>query len=220
MNRSIYSLLLMDDVIRAVDQLAYAQNTSRSNMVNQILAEHLSVKTPEQRMPDIFEQIEALMVQQNAFQIQFQPSDAMLSVRTALAYKYKPTVRYSVELFRNDPKILGELRVSARTQNAGLLRMLDHFFRLWEKLENRYLSAVYPAGVSCRIENGRYCRTFFWPEESCTNAQLGESISSYIQNFDCALKAFFELDEQNWKVGIDQISLRYQKALQKEKILL
>ena len=31
MNRSIYSLLLMDDVIRAVDQLAYAQNTSRSN---------------------------------------------------------------------------------------------------------------------------------------------------------------------------------------------
>ena len=41
-----------------------------------------------------------------------------------------------------------------------------------------------------------------------------------IQNFDCALKAFFELDEQNWKVGIDQISLRYQKALQKEKILL
>ena len=126
--------------------------------------------------------------------------------------------RYSVELFRNDPKILGELRVSARTQNAGLLRMLDHFFRLWEKLENRYLSAVYPAGVSCRIENGRYCRTFFWPEESCTNAQLGESISSYIQNFDCALKAFFELDEQNWKVGIDQISLRYQKALQKEKI--
>ena len=138
------------------------------------------------------------MVQQNAFQIQFQPSDAILSVRTALAYKYKPTVRYSVELFRNDPKILGELRVSARTQNAGLLRMLDHFFRLWEKLENRYLSAVYPAGVSCRIEN----------------------ISSYIQNFDCALKAFFELDEQNWKVGIDQISLRYQKALQKEKILL
>ncbi|HAG56964.1 MAG TPA: hypothetical protein DCL14_02915, partial [Ruminococcaceae bacterium] len=93
MNRSIYSLLLMDDVIQAVDQLAYAQNTSRSNMVNQILAEHLSVKTPEQRMRDIFEQIEALMVQQNAFQIQFQPSDAMLSVRTALAYKYKPTVR-------------------------------------------------------------------------------------------------------------------------------
>lgn len=97
-------------------------------------------------MHDIFEQIEALMVQQNAFQIQFQPSDAMLSVRTALAYKYKPTVRYSVELFRNDPKILGELRVSARTQNAGLLRMLDHFFRLWEKLENRYLVRCLPCG--------------------------------------------------------------------------
>ncbi len=220
MNRSIYSLLLMDDVVQAVDQLAYAQNTSRSNMINQILAEYLSVKTPEQRMHDIFEQIETLMVQQKTFQIQFQPSDAMLSVRTALAYKYKPTVRYSIELFRNDPKILGELRVSARTQNAGLLRMLDYFFQLWQKLENRYLSAVYPEGVPCQIQNGRYCRTFFWPEETCTNAQLGEGISSYIQNFDCALKAFFELDEQNWKVGIEQISLQYQKAIQKEKILL
>ena len=130
MNRSIYSLLLMDDVVQAVDQLAYAQNTSRSNMINQILAEYLSVKTPEQRMHDIFEQIETMMVQQKTFQIQFQPSDAMLSVRTALAYKYKPTVRYSIELFRNDPKILGELRVSARTQNAGLLRMLDYFFSI------------------------------------------------------------------------------------------
>lgn len=112
-------------------------------------------------MHDIFEQIETLMVQQKTFQIQFQPSDAMLSVRTALAYKYKPTVRYSIELFRNDPKILGELRVSARTRNAGLLRMLDYFFQLWQKLENRYLSAVYPEGVPCQIQNGRYCRTFF-----------------------------------------------------------
>ena len=67
MNRSIYSLLLMDDVVQAVDQLAYAQNTSRSNMINQILAEYLSVKTPEQRMHDIFEQIETLMVQQKNF---------------------------------------------------------------------------------------------------------------------------------------------------------
>ncbi|MGN0625317.1 MAG: hypothetical protein ACI4I8_03530, partial [Oscillospiraceae bacterium] len=163
---------------------------------------------------------EALMVQQNAFQIQFQPSDAMLSVRTALAYKYKPTVRYSVELFRSDPNVLGELRVSARTQNAGLLRMLDHFFRLWQKLENYHLSAIYPEGVPCRIESGRYCRTFAWPKENCTNAQLGESISSYIQNFDCALKAFFELEEQNWQAGIDQINLQYQKNIQQEKILL
>ncbi|MDD3193260.1 MAG: hypothetical protein PHE47_05325 [Oscillospiraceae bacterium] len=220
MNRNIYSLLLMDDVVSAVDQLAYTQNTSRSNMVNQILADYLSVKTPEQRMRDIFQQIEALMDQQSAFQIQFQPSDAMLSVRTALAYKYRPTVRYSVELFRNDPKVLGELRVSSRTQSAGLLQMLDSFFRLWQKLEEGVLLDQHPAGIPCRIDNGRYVRTFYWPQEACTNTQLGETISAYIQTFDRALKAFFELDESNWKEGIEKIGLEYQKALQKEKILL
>ena len=134
MKKSIYSLLLTDDVIAAVDELAYAGGTSRSNMVNQILAEYLSVKTPEMQMRDIFRQIESVMNHHSAFQLQFQPSDAMLSVRTALAYKYKPTVRYSVELFRAQPQYLGELKVSARTQSAALLQRLEAFFRLWNRL--------------------------------------------------------------------------------------
>ena len=151
MNRNIYSLLLMDDVVQAVDRMAYAKNTSRSNMINQILAEYLSVKTPEQRTHDIFQRIQMLMDRQSAFQIQLQASDAMLSMRTALAYKYRPTVRYSVELYRSDPQILGELRVLARTQSAALLQLLDSFFRLWQSLENSRLSQLYPAGVPCRI---------------------------------------------------------------------
>ena len=39
----------MDDVIRAVDEQAYRLGTSRSNLINQILAEHLSCVTPEMR---------------------------------------------------------------------------------------------------------------------------------------------------------------------------
>ena len=31
MNRSVYSLVLMDDVIRRIDELAYAMHTSQSN---------------------------------------------------------------------------------------------------------------------------------------------------------------------------------------------
>ncbi len=220
MNRSIYSLLLMDDVIQAVDRLAYSRNTSRSNMINQILAEYLSVKTPEQRTHDIFGRIQALMDQQSGFQIQLQASDSMISLRTALAYKYRPTVRYSVELFRNNPQILGELRVQARTQSAGLLQLLDSFFRFWERLENNCLSEVYPDGVPCRIENGRYCRMWFWPDKVCTNDQLGETISSYIQNFDRTLKAFLALDEQNWKEGMEKIALHYQNGVEEERILL
>ena len=42
MKKSIYSLVLMDEVVEVVDRMAYAMHTSRSNLINQILAEHLS----------------------------------------------------------------------------------------------------------------------------------------------------------------------------------
>ena len=41
MKRNAYSLILMDDVVAAVDRLAAQQGTSRSNLINQILAEHV-----------------------------------------------------------------------------------------------------------------------------------------------------------------------------------
>ena len=37
MKRNAYSLILMDDVVAAVDRLAAQQGTSRSNLINQIL---------------------------------------------------------------------------------------------------------------------------------------------------------------------------------------
>ena len=41
MAKSIYSLLLDDDVIALVDRMAYAQGASRSALINRILAEHV-----------------------------------------------------------------------------------------------------------------------------------------------------------------------------------
>ncbi len=60
MKKSIYSLVLADDVVAAADRLAYELHTSRSNLINQILAEHLSCVTPEMRMQAVFAQMETL----------------------------------------------------------------------------------------------------------------------------------------------------------------
>ena len=61
MKKSVYSLVLMDDVVEAIDRMAYSMNTSRSNLINSILAERVSYVTPEMRMRDIFSRIEQLM---------------------------------------------------------------------------------------------------------------------------------------------------------------
>ena len=39
MAKSVYSLVLRDEVVAEIDRLAYRMNTNRSNMINQILAE-------------------------------------------------------------------------------------------------------------------------------------------------------------------------------------
>ena len=54
MKKSVYSLVLSDDVVEAVDRAAYQNGLSRSAMVNQILADYVSYTTPEKRMREIF----------------------------------------------------------------------------------------------------------------------------------------------------------------------
>ena len=120
MNKSVYSLVLTDDVVAEIDRIAYENGTSRSNTVNQILAEYVSYDTPEKRIREVFSEVENLLTGSSRFQVMMQPSDSMFSLRSALAYKYNPTVRYSVELNRNLQPAIGELRVSVRSQSSAL----------------------------------------------------------------------------------------------------
>ena len=137
MKKSVYSLVLMDDVIKAVDRQAYRLGTSRSNLINQILAEHLSCVTPEMRMRDIFASLSELM--SSSFQIQQQRSASLMTLKTALDYKYRPTISYKVELERAPDDKLGTLRVQIRTQSGSLIALINRFFVYRAKLETALL---------------------------------------------------------------------------------
>ena len=102
MNKSVYSLVLMDDVIDAIDRMACAEGTSRSSLINRILAQYVNLTTPEMRMKDIFSSMQQLI--HDSLQLQFMPSDSMISIRSPLRYKYKPTIRYGLELYRSLPR--------------------------------------------------------------------------------------------------------------------
>mgnify|MGYP003304761186 CR=1 FL=1 len=192
MKKSVYSLVLSDDVIEAIDRLAYSKGTSRSAMINGILAEAVSYTTPEKRMNDIFGAIESLMGS-TGFQIQPQPSDAMLSIRSALKYKYKPVIRYGLELYRSFDKTIGQLRVSFRTQSETLKSDLTDFLKLWAELENKYIIKFFPEGISYTIDDGKFTRTFRLPEaiERRSDDEIARAISEYIKMFDEILKIYF-----------------------------
>lgn len=188
MKKSVYSLVLMDDVIKAVDQQAYRLGTSRSNLINQILAEHLSCVTPEMRMREIFGQVAELV--SSSFCVQEQCSPSLMTVRTALEYKYRPTINYKVELERAPAEYLGTLRVSIRTQSAALIDMFHSFFAYRAKLENAYLSRLGVDSYSCEIGEGSFARKLIntrtlGPEEA------GAAIGEYIKDLDRAVKTYF-----------------------------
>lgn len=195
MKKSVYSLVLMDDVVQAIDNLAYSMNTSRSNLINQILAQAVSYTTPEKRMKDIFDTVVQLFEPQPAFQIQEQPSDAMLSIRSAIRFKYNPTVRYGVELYRTNDTTVGELKVITRTQSRRLIELLNDFFKGIIVIEQMYGKTYFPEkDIHYQQEDGRFIRTIVLSEENrcLTSQQLGKGIAGYIQMLDSAMKCYFD----------------------------
>ena len=61
MSKSLYSLILSDNVVAAVDSEANRRGTNRSNLINEILAEYLQVETPQQQMRSIFAELDKIL---------------------------------------------------------------------------------------------------------------------------------------------------------------
>lgn len=191
MNRSVYSLVLADDVIEEIDKMAYSMNTSRSNLINQILAEKVKLLTPEMRMRDIFSQIESLMGEK--FQLMNQTSDAIMSVKSPLKYKYRPTIKYSFELFRSFQGCVGRLKISFRTQSRQLIQAISGFFSGWAAIEEKYIGKYFTNGVPCRISEGRYERDFYEINEGgLTDDEISVWVSGYIQLIDRCIQLYFD----------------------------
>ncbi len=219
MNKSVYSLVLSDEVVEAVDRLAYSMRMSRSALINSLLAEAVSYTTPEKRISGIFGAIGQMM--DDGFLIREQPSDAMLSIRSALKYKYKPVIRYGLELYRSFEKTIGQLKVSFRTQSEQLKANLTEFLKLWAELENTYVVKFFPEGISYTIDDGRFTRTFRLPaeREHQTDDELARAIAEYIKMFDEILKIYFA-NIENRRLAAELSVERYHEYLQKGIIII
>lgn len=190
MQKSLYSLILMDDVVREIDAIARKQNTNRSNLINQILAEYVSMVTPEQRIYNIFNCIDNLLGH-NAFDSYIEPNESTMSLKSSLNYRYRPTIRYLVELYRTGENASGELKIIFRTQSQELLFRLAEFFELWTKMEKIYLKDYSAQTINYSFENGKFTRTFAMPcDRVYDNEETARAISDYIRMFDDIVKGY------------------------------
>ena len=193
MNKSLYSLMLMDEVVSEIDKLALRQGTNRSNLVNQILAEYVSVSTPEKQIDSIFRRIEELLDRSSELVPLVTPNQLSMSVKSSLEYKYRPTVRYVVQLYRSPQDgAIGELAVNFRSQSASLLNNMARFFVLWKELEDNYAAGYFlPGAVRYELSPSRFVRTISIPRGAkYTEEDLGKALSEYVTAFDRIMKRY------------------------------
>ena len=190
MKKNMYSLILAEDVVNAIDKLAEEENTNRSNLINEILAEYVSVTTPEKRINDIFHGIEDLFKQLTGQQVYYQQHDNTLSIKSALEYRYRPTIRYEVELYRAQSGTVGELKVNFRTQSPQLLNRLTEFFALWTRLEELYVARYFEgAEINYTLDETRWTRTLKVPRNTLYGqVELSRAITDYVRTFDQLMK--------------------------------
>ncbi len=201
MKKTLYSLMLSDDVVREIDALAHRYGTNRSNLINQILAEHVDLVTPERRIRDIFSRMESLLLGDRDLVPHVAPNATSMSLKSSLQYRYRPTVKYSVELYRDHSGALGELSVAFRTQSAELLAAMESYFRALKGIEDELVAPQLPVAIDYALYGGRFTRSICLPGQTNYSTQsIAAAISAYIRLFDRLMKA--------WLGGADRLALR------------
>lgn len=201
MNKNVYSIVLTDEVIRAVDERAYLMGTNRSNLINQVLAEYFSCVTPEMRMKSILDSVLSFMGAGSFPAIM--NSDSVLTVKSGLEFKYRPTINYRIELERVPEKYLGKLKIGIRTQNMELITLFEHFFRFIAPIEAALLEKYGCGGYKCEFTKAGFVR-YVINHSSTDDKDIGGIIGEYIKLLNNAVKMYFSAPD-----CLEEIAVKY-----------
>ncbi|MGM9637035.1 MAG: CopG family transcriptional regulator [Eubacteriales bacterium] len=188
MSKSVYSLILSDEVVAAVDRLAYQKGLSRSAMVNELLASAVSCVTPEMWVRQILDRLDEGL--SDGVFLPVQSGGTAYSVRSRLVYKYNPSLRFSIELSKAALPEIGWLKVGLRSRSDQLILLLLDFFELWQTVESAYCPDAKYAVRDGRLERELVLREPTHPNP--TPKVIGDSIVAYINLLNNAIGSFFE----------------------------
>ena len=214
MKKTLYSLMLNDDVVREVDLLAHQRGTSRSSLINEILADYVEVMTPERWINQVFKTVEQLLAPSRELVPFFVPNTSSMSVKSSLQYKYRPTVKYEVEFHSLSNDSNGELSVIFRTQSGELIRAMTNFFRLWKQTEDRWLTAHNLSPRQYELYDGRFVRSLSVAEQDLNHPKMAQSIVDYVETFDRLMKAYLANN-----LTPEQLSDAYDQAMEQQAVI-
>lgn len=179
-------------------------------MLNRILANYLDVETPESTIENVFKRMEEFFLADDGMRFVNNASLSMASVASSLKYRYNPTLKYSVELFPAGD--LGQLKISLRSKNPVLFDKIEKFYSLYVELERSVIGER-----TYFYQDGRFTRVFLRPL-SASAEEIGESISSFVKEFDEYLKIYFLSDDESQAAR--KVAAAYADNISKKKVIL
>lgn len=197
MSKSLYSLILMDEVVKGIDKAAYSLNTSRSALINRILADYLSIKTPDSHADEVFGIVGRTLSESGDIQVCHGTSPSVLTLRSALNYKYNPTLRYTVTLTPDGESVSGRMEAALRTQNKLLKDKVGGFYHVWSTLmkngdtDDLHAEKYY-------VSDAKYTVFFriYGDYQNMSTSETASLIADYVRHFDNSIKEFFGLPEE------------------------
>ena len=186
MAKIVYSLALDEEVIRQVDKSARKAGMSRSNFVNRILAEAVGYETAQQKAENVFSAVENYLKQHANLHF-FNATPNIATVVGAIACPYKPKMKYTLEIYPENSRYLGELKISSRTGNGYVRKAIEEFYGLWSAMEARHISEEIPY----EIGEGRFLRVLLRPTAELDAVAVAQAIAHYIDVFDGLINGYF-----------------------------
>ena len=204
--KSVYSLVLSDDVVEKVDELAFKAGVSRSQFINDVLASRVGVDTERKVLQDIFDEVSGYVDGFSDMRVQRRQQSAF-DFLSALNYKYSPRVTYSVDLFGGST-LTGELKITLRTTNPILISITENFFNDFIDVEKRS-----GHGGEYSVRDGKLIRKLDF--SNLKGKSVSAAITDYVRSLDNLFNLYVECFGDGEKVVLFE---KYQKVKDKMNI--
>ncbi|MBQ6238910.1 MAG: ribbon-helix-helix protein, CopG family [Firmicutes bacterium] len=136
MNKSMYSLILTDEVVEKIDEMAYQQGMSRSQMIDHLLAREAGLYTPEQRTRMLVkETADRVSTVLPSLKLQIRSNWGSMEMATYVRYKYNPSVKYSFDIVTAGGQPVGCLRLSSRTTSTEVQTLLNQYLDTLSRID-------------------------------------------------------------------------------------
>jgi len=180
--------MLFDEIVEKIDQMAYVNNTNRSQLINDILAERIGLVTPEQKIQKILEQLDENF--SDTLSVSQINKNSSIQFGKSLKYKYRPKVRYSYEFASSDRGKYAVLKISSRTKSEDLNEHFDEFFNLIAGIEKKQKD--YSTDLADNLTNHKFVREFKVEGELSQDTEIvTANLTRYLKMIDQAMNVYF-----------------------------